>query len=505
MKKTIIILILILALAAFLRFYKISIYPPGLYIDEVSIGYNAYTILQKGVDQHGVKYPIWFKAFGEYKLPVYIYLTSLTMFVFGKSVFSVRFFSAFFGILTILFFYLFVKDLLKKEFKNESKSIALLSTFLLTISPWHLQLSRAGFEVNVALFFFVLGSWLCLVFYQQKKLRYLIFGYLSFVLTFYTYNSFRLITPLVLTFLSVYFYVKKFIKRKKLVIVYLLFFILSIPMLFFSLSTEGGRRLTQISAFNKEGINTPLQKALHYPLIYFNKYILHFSNNFLFNYGDGIKRHVMRDFGVLPRWQLPIIIIGAVFVFKNIKKTWSKVLVGLILIAPMASSLTDLSPHALRSYLLVIPFISLVSLGLYFIYKKFKGIKMWFILTIISLVALYEFVFHQHFYYVHYPQARVLDWGAGYKQTVDKTAELGKNYSKIYVSEKIGGEIYFQFYNDKLEVEFVEPGKNKPEDLKGTDILYVTGPVEKPSDKKLDEVYFPYKLNKDVFATFWEI
>ena len=47
--------------------------PPGFAQDESSIAYNACQIARHGVDEHDVAYPLYFRAFGEYKNPVYIY------------------------------------------------------------------------------------------------------------------------------------------------------------------------------------------------------------------------------------------------------------------------------------------------------------------------------------------------------------------------------------------------------------------------------------------------
>ena len=60
-------LTLILLIAFILRFYKLGIVPDGLQQDETSIGYNAYSILKTGRDEHGVYLPQNFQAFGEYK------------------------------------------------------------------------------------------------------------------------------------------------------------------------------------------------------------------------------------------------------------------------------------------------------------------------------------------------------------------------------------------------------------------------------------------------------
>ena len=42
----------IVCLAFFLRIYKVSSLPPSLSWDEVSIGYNAYSIVKTGFDEH---------------------------------------------------------------------------------------------------------------------------------------------------------------------------------------------------------------------------------------------------------------------------------------------------------------------------------------------------------------------------------------------------------------------------------------------------------------------
>src|SRR5215831_5533067 len=45
--------------------------PAGFFIDESSVAYNAYTISQTGHDESGVAWPLYFRAFGEYKNPIF--------------------------------------------------------------------------------------------------------------------------------------------------------------------------------------------------------------------------------------------------------------------------------------------------------------------------------------------------------------------------------------------------------------------------------------------------
>src|SRR5437868_4133609 len=117
MKKNIyiIIFVLTLVLGAFLRFYQLGATPHSLDWDEVSWGYNAYSILKTGHDEYGSFMPLSFKAFGDYKQPVYVYLTTVPIQLFGLTPFAVRFTSAFFGFLTIPFVFLLLYELFEKE------------------------------------------------------------------------------------------------------------------------------------------------------------------------------------------------------------------------------------------------------------------------------------------------------------------------------------------------------------------------------------------------------
>jgi len=69
-------LILIIILAAVLRLYNISNNPPALSWDEAAIGWNAKSIFHTRRDEWGTRLPLTFRSFGDYKAPVYIYLTA---------------------------------------------------------------------------------------------------------------------------------------------------------------------------------------------------------------------------------------------------------------------------------------------------------------------------------------------------------------------------------------------------------------------------------------------
>ena len=72
-------------------------------MDEASIGYNAWTIAHYGVDEHGIHFPLFFEAFGEYKNPVYVYSVALLARFLPLTVTVERLPAAFFGLAVVGF------------------------------------------------------------------------------------------------------------------------------------------------------------------------------------------------------------------------------------------------------------------------------------------------------------------------------------------------------------------------------------------------------------------
>src|SRR3954452_10702169 len=83
-------LVAVVIIAGILYSAGISGNSPGFYIDESSIAYNAHTIAETGEDEDGVHFPLYFRGFGEYKNPVYIYLLALLDRLFGPSILLAR-------------------------------------------------------------------------------------------------------------------------------------------------------------------------------------------------------------------------------------------------------------------------------------------------------------------------------------------------------------------------------------------------------------------------------
>src|SRR3990172_12798734 len=159
MKKFFLILIILLSFV--LRSYKLNTVP-AFNADEAAIGYNAYSLLLTGKDEHGNNWPLHFQSFNDYKPGLYFYLVLPLVKFFGLNEWSVRIPGAFLGVATIFVLYLLIEELKIGNsivIKNLKLGISEIAALLLAISPWHIHFSRGGWEVNVATFLIVLGLW----------------------------------------------------------------------------------------------------------------------------------------------------------------------------------------------------------------------------------------------------------------------------------------------------------------------------------------------------------
>ncbi|TMF18054.1 MAG: hypothetical protein E6I33_00480, partial [Chloroflexi bacterium] len=117
--------------------------PPGLYSDEASIGYNAWTIAHFGTDQYGTPWPLLFRDFGDYKSPLSTYpLAPLTLFL-PLTPTVTRLPSAFAGIALAL-----VASLLAWRVTS-SRVVALLILLETAFEPWFFHTARIDLEADL--------------------------------------------------------------------------------------------------------------------------------------------------------------------------------------------------------------------------------------------------------------------------------------------------------------------------------------------------------------------
>ncbi len=457
-------LVFILCIAGILRLYKLTEIPPNLEWDEVATGYDAYSILKTGRDQFGNFLPLTFRSLDDYKPPLYTYLTSVSIAVFGWNDFAVRFPAALLGILTIFTTYKLVLALIQNE------KVALMSALFLAISPWHVNFSRLALETNSTIFFMTAGMWLFLK--GLKKGKWLIVSALFFGLNLYLYHNARIFVPIILVALMILYRRELWQARIYSLIAALVLGILIIPLIPIVTSTAGQMRFQGTSIFT-DAVTLDMAKTkatyqrmrsyddangleiygrlfhnqyVLFGLLIFKNYLSHFAPNF-FVFTQDYPRHHAPEMGILYFTDILFLVIGMYMLIRhNSRRIWSLILVW-ILAAPIAASVTRDVPHALRSEIFLPMLLIAVAAGILWLIKSLPRSFAKLGIGLICLIYFIQVSFFLHKYLFHFSRETSQFWQYGNRETAIFAESVKNNYEKIVVSPRLEQpHMFFLYY-----------------------------------------------------------
>jgi len=519
------LLLLILALAVFLRFWRLDQIPPGLYPDVAVNGTNALDALKTG--NFKIFYPD-----NNGREGLFINIIALSLWLFGPSIWAIKFVAAIIGSLTILGLYLLARNMFGHLPQAKRELIALLSAFLLTFSFWHLDFSRLGFRAIMVPFIL---AWSFYFLFKGLKATqifglhtdgsddkgwagfYLVIAGLFFGLGFHTYISYR-VAPLILlpllffSFLAIKKHSKKLVKKTLIywVIFFVSVFIIAAPIGYYFLthSQDFMGRTGQVSVLSSANPLKELAISVAKTLGMFNIQ------------GDCNWRH---NYACQPELLWPVglfFLIGIGLSFfeafrpKNWRQKdwwtlsvyWTLIFIFFGMLLPAIMSREGL-PHALRSIGAIPPTFIFAGLGLAFIFWLFQDLyfkKGWrlFLLYALLFLALAGIGFTEFYRYF-------FDWGTRQETKSEFTQQLVNegNYINFlpdnvikYVLANEGGvpvpypdgipmptqTIMFITYG-KENIKYLLPSQN-------SQVLITDGPT----------VFVPLKYEGEIFKTLQE-
>ncbi len=475
MFKTKFILIFILFLAFALRFWQLGSVPISPDWDEASLAYNAYSIATTGRDEYGIFLPTTLKSFGDYKPALYAYLAIPSVILFDVSTFAIRFPSMAIGVISVLLTFLLIKEL----FKNEK--IALLSAFILAISPWHIQFSRTAFEANLGVFLNILTAYL---FIKGLKRPYLLFASAIISgLSIYAYQSEKIFAPLFMLSLIIIFRKELLELGRKYLVPFVIIGLITVAPLLFSMvknpESLNRARSTSFIAENKffshtaERVSVDKENNDLIGLVLDNRrvvylrqsagaYLSHFNPNWLFIEGD-LPRHHAPNMGLLYLWELPFILIGLYFlIFGKFSKKAKLFIFSWFLISPIPAAVTNDVPHAVRTLNFLPTYQIFTALGIYSFLVWLKSfVKMdpfrYLIIGLGILLVLFNFLFYLNQYFSQQNYYYSKEWQYGYKEAVEYVSSQANGYEKIVISNEVPLDqsyIFFLFHLKYPPLEF---------------------------------------------------
>lgn len=470
MRKIIIpvLFIVIIFFAYVLRSVNINSLPATLNPDEAALGYNAFSILKTGADEHGAQIPLALQSFGDWKLPVYSYLDTIPLGIFGISKLSIRLPSIIAGTVSVVLAYFIALKLFKK------KGLALLASLIFAINPWSIFFSRGAYEVNVATAIFLGGALLLLHSLGTKKAYLFLFSAFLFGLSMFTYHTYIVFTPLFVFSVLFFFRDKYSITRYNLFAFCIL--LLIIIFSFVTLSQGGNKKATNLNVFNdKEALfnradklrgdnsleNKELDKVIYnkysagfyqFTLNYLNAY----SPSVLFDKGGERLTHNIGDIGFFYIIDSAFFITGLFFLIWKKDKKSLLFLIPWLILAPIPSAITR-EHTGTRLFTLVPPMILVSSYGLYNFFEVIKARSVrWVAIGIMSLLICLSFTYFANYYFVHFNTQRMLFWKYGYEDAV-KLSQKYPDYKVVMRGPENFPYIYFLLY------ESYDPNKFRKE------------------------------------------
>lgn len=457
-----IFLVLILLVSVATRFVNLSGNPPSLSWDEVSHGYNAYSILKTGHDEWGEYLPITnFRAYGDYPTTLYMYLLMPIISVLGLNDFSVRLPSAILGSLLPLVIYFLVKKITKKDV------FALITALMVALSPWGVLLSRQVLQATPAIFFMTLGVLIFIV-GMEKRPWLSVLGAFFLGLSAYAYHNTRIFVPLLILGMFIIYRKKLLSNIKVLIAIVLCSAVLFTPIFFALTSPEGSARSAWVGILDQGAINRINEsrgnsvlppffaRLAHNKVLYFTKvavtnYFGYFSPHFLATDGGSQYQFSVQHFGVLNPIELIFFYLGLLLLLANFTKLnkISKLTLFWLLVSPLPATITRDPFQVVRATTMMPAVYLTIAYGLKGFADLFSSVgKERFYKSVIILALVFTYYSYKYFdsFIKVYPIEHSQSWQYGYKEAIDFVKAHYDEYQNIMITKVYGEPHEFVYF-----------------------------------------------------------
>jgi 4-amino-4-deoxy-L-arabinose transferase-like glycosyltransferase len=443
-----IFLILLVIFSFFLYSFKLSTIPSGLHGDEAETGLKAKAI----IDRQNTKL---IDVSGWYYLPIISFLPhALTQYIFGNTIFGLRFSSVIFGVLSLPIFYFFIKE-------NFNMLTALFSTIILTSLHWWVAFSRMGINYNQTVFFQLLSFLFILRAFRNNKIHHYYLAGLFTGFSFYLYYASRIV-PILITILIGLFCAKNIkifpqIIKRKMPFFIVGFVLISLPLAIFYVENPQ----TFISRQNNVYIFSPQTLAWRNSVYGANHSFLDViigQSKTTFNLskggGDASGQYGYRG-RILPLLSLILLFFGIIITIFN----WKKIIYSFILIwfflTILIGSILTASPPFMPRLIGIIPLFALfISFPLEKLTKSkfFPKVISICITCLIILILAFQNI---HIYYFQNPK-RILG---------DPNKYTATNLGKWIKNKRASKKLYFitipYIYPDFAPIKYIAGSKYK--------------------------------------------
>lgn len=432
--KTLAILVLIIVFGCGLRLYRLGVFPPSLNWDEVSHGYNAYSLLTTGRDQWGQVLPVInFRAYGDYPTALNLYLTVPVVYALGPTDLAARLPQVVLGGLAIAGMFL------AGFYYKRNWFTGLAAAGLMAIEPWTLFPSRAVFQSNGAVLLLCLA--MAAYFRSQKLGKYFVVSVFLLGLSMLAYHNTRIFVPL-LAMGMLAISAKAKIKWIWLIVAGLAAVILLIPTSrsrsgWVSILNQGA--IAYLEQARNQSPQSPLLTKLIYnrPVYFVTQSALHywdyFTPKYLFWSGGTQYQFSLPKNGALYLVDLPFFYLGLV-----VSLTGSPFLLLWLLASPIPATITADRYAVIRATTMIPAVYLITASGITWVISKMSGVKSKVVIGILVVIYFLSLGRYLSNYFNKYPAAYSSSWQYGYKQMIDYVKARYDSFDQIIITKKYG-------------------------------------------------------------------
>lgn len=447
----------LLILAFFIRFFLLNQIPKGLHADEMSFIINTQSLMATGKDEDGQALPFHLYSFIDPKPALYSYLQMPFFRVFGPSVMAARLPAVLFGVLSIYLLYAILHERLGAK-------TALLTSALMVVSPWHIIVSRGTQEVIMSFAFMLLAilafqklhiqnftSW-------KQQLPWWITLCIASFLAMDSYHSAKIFIPL-LVGITLFLEMGKKITQKQLIFSGKILAIM-VLVLGLTLGVAGSTaRFQAVGILNnvepqlllEEQIReatglSPLfllrlfyNKAIFFGRSFLQVYFEHFTTDFLFLEGGQPLRYKVPYHGLFFLSELLLLPIGLAIFLKDEKYHKQRsFFLAWLLIAPLPAALTFIeTPSMIRTFSMLVPILVFNAVALRWLWTKRRDLRV-FPLTLFAIFGyLWGMGYFAHQFFIQQPIFKPWYRNTPYHEIAKVIKEKYTDYTYVVVTNDL--------------------------------------------------------------------
>lgn len=449
MNKRKLYIIIVFLVGLLIRTVFIANIPNALNVDEASAGYEAYSILNYGIDRNANTFPVFLVSWGSGQNVLLTYMIIPFIKLFGLTTLAVRLPMAIIGVISLVVFYL-----LLKKITNCESNLAIIGLTFLCICPWHIMKSRWGLESNLFPDLILIFIYLLIKGIEDKN-KYIY--YLSFVIagiTAYSYGTSYFFLPIFLIPTLIMLVKKQKINLKQAIISILIVGVISLPIILCVIINTFNLLQIQIGFITVPKLEVNRYKEI--TSIFSMNFINSSLNNFieslkiLLFQTDGLEWNSQKPFGLIYYFSIFFTVIGIIYCFKEnkiIEKIYNYVINIWFVVAVLLTFICE--PNINRLNIIMFPVIYYTVIGIYLVFDQKLIFK-----VLIGALYFLSFVC----FIVNYAKQ---DWNeyftfeAGLEEVFNYVDEIGDK--QIHITNQIKEPyIYVLFYTKYDTRKFID-------------------------------------------------